>query len=110
MQFTREIRVLIIHLTRRVYKSLFENLEDELNTERNKMKQKRIFEFGNRIQIFEWNANIRISEYSLTSTVFHYFTLFYAFSPCHFYALFLLPRETFPSCVSSEVIHNNYSM
>ena len=24
--------------------------------------------------------------------------------------IFLLPRETFPSCVSSEVIHNNYSV
>ena len=47
---------------------------------------------------------------AIFSTVFHYYTLFYAFSPCHFYAVFLLPRETFPSCVSSEVIHNNYSL
>ena len=34
MQLTREIlTALIIHLTRRVYESSFENLEDELNTE-----------------------------------------------------------------------------
>ena len=31
------------------------------------MKKKRIFEYGNCIRIFEWNANIRISEYSFTS-------------------------------------------
>ena len=47
---------------------------------------------------------------AIFSTVFHYLTLFYAFSPCHFYAAFLLPRETFPSCVSSEVVNNNYSL
>ena len=47
---------------------------------------------------------------AIFSTVFRYFMLFYAFSPCHFYTVFLLPRETFPSCVSLEVIHNNYSL
>ena len=37
------LAALIIHVTRRVYKSSFENLEDELNTDRgNKMKKANI--------------------------------------------------------------------
>ena len=66
MQFTREIRVLIIHLTRQVYKSSFENLEDELNSEGNKMKKSKysnseiIFEYLNGIQMECEYSNIRI--------------------------------------------------
>ena len=58
---------------RQVYKSSFENLEDEFNTKGGggggNEEKRRIFKFGNRIRIFEWNANIRISEYSLTSLI-----------------------------------------
>ena len=58
--------VLIINLTRRVYKSLFENLEEELSTEANKMKKS---EYSISEIVFEWNVNIPISEYSLTSLI-----------------------------------------
>ena len=34
---------------------------------------------------------------AIFSTVFHYFTLFYAFSPCHLNTLSLVSRETFPN-------------
>ena len=61
MQLTSEIRS-FNYPSFKVGLSSFGNLEDKLNTAgTKKVKKMQIFKFGNHTQIFEWNANIHIS-------------------------------------------------